>query len=394
MKYAVLIGDGMSDYPLKELGDKTPLEVAKTPNMDSIAEDGITGLARTVPQGFKPGSDIANLSIFGYDPSKYFTGRGPLEAANMGVKLKPSDVAFRCNVVTVKDGIMHDFTAGHITDKEAEKLIKFIDEKLGSKEIKFYPGVSYRHLTVIENGPAKAKCTPPHDITDKKIDNYLPKGEGADLLNKLMRDSVPLLADHEVNKKRINASKNPANMIWLWGQGKTPSMPSFKKKYGLTGSVITAVNLLKGIGISIGLDVIDVPGATGYFDTNYRGKAEYGIESLKNHDLVFIHLEPPDEAGHMGDIKAKIKAIEDFDKLVVGTVLKGIKEFGDYRVIVLPDHPTPISIKTHAADPVPFAMCGKGIKPDKVKSFDEKNISSSRIKIEKGHELLDFFFSQ
>ena len=390
MKYAILIGDGMSDYPLKELGDKTPLEAAKTPNMDWIAANGITGTAKTVPDGFKPGSDIANLSIFGYDPAKYFSGRGPLEAANMGVKLKPNDVAFRCNVVTIKDGIMDDFTAGHITNEEADELIKFIDKKLGSKEVKFYPGVSYRHLTVMENGPAEAECTPPHDITDKQITGYLPKGKGSDVLRKLMEDSIPLLAEHEVNKQRIAAGKKPATMIWLWGQGKAPRMPSFKKKYGLTGSVITAVNLLKGIGVCIGLDVIDVPGATGYFDTNYKGKAEYGLESLKKHDLVFIHLEPPDEAGHMGDIKAKIKAIEDFDNLVVGTILKGLKKLGDYRVIVLPDHPTPISLKTHARDPVPFAMCGSGIKTGKVKAYNEKAIAASKVKIEKGHELLDF----
>jgi len=394
MKYAILIGDGMSDYPLKELGDKTPLEAAKTPNMDSIAMNGLTGFVKNVPKGFKPGSDIANLSIFGYDPAKYFTGRGPLEAAYMGVKLKPSDVAFRCNVVTIKDGIMADFTAGHISNGEAEELIKFIDKELGSKEVRFYPGVSYRHLTVIENGPADAECTPPHDITDKKIDQYLPKGKNSEILNKLMSESVPLLADHEVNKKRISSGKNPANMIWLWGQGRVPQMPSFKQKYGLTGSVITAVNLLKGIGVCIGLDVINVPGATGYFDTNYKGKAEYALDSLKNHDVVFVHLESPDEAGHMGDIKAKVKAIEDFDNLVVGTVLKGIKKFGDYRVIVLPDHPTPISIKTHSADPVPFAMCGGGVKQDSVSHYNEKEVSRSKLSIDSGHELLGFLFKR
>jgi len=394
MKYAVLIGDGMADYPLKELGDKTPLEVAKTPNMDWIAENGITGIVKTIPNGFKPGSDIASLSIFGYDPAKYYTGRGPLEAANMGVKLKENDVAFRCNLVTVKNGIMDDFTAGHITNEEAEKLIKSIDKELGREEIRFYPGVSYRHLTVMENGPVEAKCTPPHDITGKQIEGYLPKGAGGDLLRRLMQDSVPLLADHKINRKRIDKGKKPANMIWLWGQGKAPSMPQFKKKYGLGGSVVTAVNLIKGIGVCIGLDVIDVPGATGYFDTNYKGKAEYGLRSLKNKDFVLIHLEPPDEAGHMGDIKAKIKAIEDFDNLVVGTVLEGLKKFGEYRVLVLPDHPTPISLKTHSADPVPFAICGSGTKADEVKSFNEREISNSRIRIKKGHELLDFLFKQ
>ena len=379
----------MADYPLKELGSKTPLEAAHTPNMDLIASSGLTGMVDTIPKGYPPGSDVAAMSIFGYDAAKYYTGRGPLEAANMGVRLKSDDVAFRCNLVTIEGGIMKDFTAGHITDKEAAKLIKFIDDNLGGSKVRFYPGVSYRHLAVINRGPLKAKCTPPHDITGKPIKSHLPKGAGADLLLDLMRDSVALLAKHSVNLARVKNKQAPANMIWLWGQGKTPHMPGFRKKYGLTGSVITAVNLIKGIGRTIGLDVINVPGATGYFDTNYLGKAKYALRSLKKKDFVLVHLESPDEAGHMGDLKEKIRAIENFDKFVVGTILQGLKKFKEYRVLVLPDHPTPIKLMTHSREPVPFAMCGTGIKAGVICSFNEKAIGRSKVFVRNGSELLN-----
>lgn len=380
----------MADLPLKELGGKTPLEAALTPNMDFIARSGIAGIVNNIPKGFQPGSDVAAMSIFGYDPARYYTGRGPLEAANMGVKLRKNDVAFRCNLVTIKNGIMSDFTAGHITDREARKIIKLIDKKLGTKKIRFYPGVSYRHLTVIESGPSLAKCTPPHDITNRKINKYLPKGKGADLLKKLMNNSIAILASSDVNKTRIKKGNAPATMIWLWGQGKAPNMPSFKKKYGLTGSVVTAVNLIKGIGRIVGLAVINVPGATGYFDTNYLGKARYALKSLEKRDFVLVHLEPPDEAGHMGNLKEKIRAIENFDKLVVGTILRGLKKFKDYRVVVLPDHPTPIALMTHTGEPVPFAMMGKGIKAGGVAAFNEKAVSKSKVKINRGSGLLRF----
>jgi len=381
----------MADRPLKQLGGKTPLEAADIPNMDRAARDGIAGMVKTVPDGFTPASDVANMSIFGYDPAKYYSGRGPLEAANMGVKLEKNDVAFRCNLVTVMDGVMKDFTAGHISDAEAASLIKHIDENLGTKDIKFYPGVSYRHLTIIKGGPVDIKYTPPHDITGKPIEDYLPKGNGEDLIRGLMRDSVALLADHPVNKKRIQQGKSPADMIWLWGQGKAPALPLFKKKYGKTGSVITAVNLIKGIGRLIGLDVVDVPGATGYFDTNYAGKAEYAVKSLKKHDFVLVHVESPDEAGHMGNIREKIRAIENFDKFVVGGVMDSMKE--DYRVMVLPDHPTPIELKTHSGDPVPFLIYGSGIKPDDIRVYNEKEVSRSKLKVAAGHKLLEKLFN-
>jgi len=394
LKYVVLVGDGMADLPVKELGGKTPLEAADIPNMNFIARKGLAGIVNTIPAGFTPGSDVAAMSIFGYDPAKYYTGRGPLEAANVGVNLKKDDVAFRCNLVTIENGKMKDFTAGHITDKEAEKIIRSVDKALGEKGIKFYPGVSYRHLAVINKGPDKAHCTPPHDITGKGIKKYLPRGAGAKLLLDLMNGSVPLLEKHKVNRERLAKGKSPANMIWLWGQGRAPLLPSFKKKYGLSGSVITAVNLIKGLGRLIGLEAINVPGATGYFDTNYLGKAKYALKSLEKNDFVLVHLEPPDEAGHMGNLKEKMRAIENFDRLVVGTILRGLKKFKDYRVLVLPDHPTPVSLMTHSNKPVPFAMFGTGIVAGNIKAFNEKAVSKAKVRINKGHELLDSFFKK
>ncbi|MBU0672460.1 MAG: cofactor-independent phosphoglycerate mutase, partial [Candidatus Margulisbacteria bacterium] len=316
MKYLVLIGDGMSDLPLKELKAKTPLEVAKTPNMDFLAQNGTCGWVKNVPKGMLPASDVANMSIFGYNPKQYYTGRGPLEAASLGIKLGKDEIAFRCNLVTVKDRKMKDFTAGHITTAEAKKIMLLLDKKLGSKKVKFFPGLSYRHLLVIKDVVAKfalhkIKCTPPHDITGKPIAKYLPQGTGSDVLLQLMNESEVVL----------HGMKTKATMIWPWSPGKTPSMPLFKKKFGKRGAIITAVHLLKGIGKILGLEVVNVPGATGYLDTNYKGKAQYALRALKKNDIAFVHVEAPDEAGHEGDVRKKIKAIEDFDKYVAGTVL-------------------------------------------------------------------------
>jgi len=387
MKYLVLIGDGMSDYPLKELGGKTPLEAAKTPNMDFLAQKGVCGWVKNVPMGMDPGSDVAAMSIFGYDPKKYYTGRGPLEAASLGVKLKNKEIAFRCNLVTVKNGKMESFTAHHISTSEAKKILDALNQKIGEKGIRFYPGLSYRHLLVIDGSlvDTSVKCVPPHDITGKKIHDYLPK---SDLLIKLMNESEVLL--HEM--------KTRATMIWPWGQGAAPLMPPFRKRFGKRAAVITAVHLLKGLGKILGMEVINVPGATGYLDTNYKGKAEYALRALKRNDVVFVHVEAPDEAGHEGNIKHKIKAIEDFDRLVVGTVLKATRLTGypDIRILVLPDHPTPIRMMTHTSDPVPFAIYPaeglKGLKGNKgVKGFNEKEIGKAKLKIRKGHELLGKF---
>jgi len=394
MKYIILLGDGMPDYPIKELGDKTPLEYAQTPNMDFIAKNGTVGCVKTIPDGFPPGSDVSNLSILGYDPAKYYTGRAPLEAASIGVKLSPTDIAFRCNLVTLKptdsELIMDDFSAGHISTEEAKELISAIDKKLGTEEIKFYPGVSYRHLMVWKNGSSDLKLTPPHDISSKNIKSYIPQGDRANILTELMNSSQMVLSNHKINKDRKNNGKNPANSIWLWGHGKAPTMPTLKERFNLTGSIIAAVDLMKGIGIYAGLTPIDVPGATGYIDTNYEGKADYALKELENKDFVYLHVEAPDEAAHNGSLKNKIKAIEDFDKRVVGRILEGIKKFKEYRILVVSDHPSPISIKTHSAENVPFA-----IYPQKggngASNFNEKIVGNPSIKFEKGHELIEFF---
>jgi 2,3-bisphosphoglycerate-independent phosphoglycerate mutase len=368
MKYIILLGDGMADRPQAQLGGKTCLQAANTPNLDRLATLGEVGMVHTVPEGFPPGSDVANLSVMGYDPRKYYTGRSPLEAASIGVELAPDDVAYRCNLVTLRvisskssatgrrRATMEDFSAGHITTQEARLLIEEIDAKLGNDRIRFYPGVSYRHLMVWKGGKDKIECTPPHDIQDKDIQDYLPCGEGDDIIRELMESSLELLPAHPVNKARQENGKRQANSIWLWGQGRRPTMPTFREKYGLEGSMISAVDLTKGLGIYAGFDVVNVPGATGWLDTNYVGKAEHALWALRTKDIVYLHVEAPDEAGHTGDLKNKLRAIEDFDEFVVGNIVHGMKQFDEYRILALPDHPTPVELRTHSADPVPFVI--------------------------------------
>lgn len=397
MRYAILVGDGMSDYPLPELGNKTPLEIAKINNMNEIVGEGTIGLVKTVPRGMKPASDIANLSIMGYDPKTYYTGRGPLEAANIGVEINSDEVAFRCNLVTVNNDIMADYSAGHITGKESKILMRSLNEKLGlTKDIRFYHGKSYRNLLIIKTksqdeltGFIKTACTPPHDITGKSISAHLPDGQGSGLLIKLMTASREILERHEINKVRIDLKENPANMIWLWGQGTNPNMPSFKGMFNLDGSVISAVDLVNGIGKLVGLNLIQVPGATGYYDTNYQGKGVYAVNALKEKDFVFVHVEAPDEAGHNGDVRAKITAIENFDKYVVGAVWKHLKGSGDFRIMVLSDHATPVSIRTHVADPAPFVMAGSGIAHNGFEAFTEANAALAKVKFKSGSALTE-----
>jgi len=408
MKYIILVGDGMSDYPLEELNGRTPLEAAKIPNMTFVAKNGIVGRARTIPRSMTPGSDVANMAILGYDPKKYYTGRAPLEAANMGIELGRDQVAFRCNVITVSDDAISDYSAGHISSKESEVLIKFLNEELGSDSMSFHPGVSYRHLLLIdtknpfeaENGEKinltindfmNTECFPPHNIIGKKVSKNLPKGKAAGLLVRLMNESRPLLKDHEINKVRLDLKENPANMIWLWGQGTKPSIPSFSEKFGITGSVISAVDLVKGIGKMIGLDAIEVPGATGYYDTDYKAKADYALASLKDKDFVYVHVEAPDEAGHNGDLRAKIGAIENFDKLVVGTILNEIKHKDNHKLMVLPDHATPISMRTHTTDEIPLAIYGKDIMPDDISVFSERAALASKVTFRSGEDLMKHF---
>ncbi|MFA4843042.1 MAG: cofactor-independent phosphoglycerate mutase [Candidatus Omnitrophota bacterium] len=395
MKYIVLVGDGMADYPLKELGERTPLEAARTPNMDFIAQNGKLGLVKTIPDNAAPGSDVANISILGYDPAKFYTGRGPIEAANLMIDLEDEDVAFRCNLVTVSGDILTDYSAGHISSKEAGILIKSVDQKLGTNRIRFYPGVSYRHIMLVKRGTEehldRLECKPPHDIRGQSIAENLPKGDNADLLIKLMQESRAILESHEINLVRIDLKENPANMIWLWGQGKKPAMPKFADKFGVSGSVISAVDLIKGLGRILGLEVINVPGATGYYDTNYAGKAKAALDSLNKSDFVFVHVEAPDEAGHNGDLREKIAAIERFDQLVVGTVLNAYKIKMNFRILVMPDHATPISVRTHTSEAVPFAIFGKGIVPGRAAGYNEKEAGKSDFYFEKGHELMEYF---
>ena len=369
MKLIVLLGDGMADLPLEVLGGRTPLQAAEKPNMERLARQGRSGLARTVPEGFAPGSDVANLSVLGYDPAECYTGRAPLEAAAMNVHLGPDDIAFRCNFVTIDNGLMKDYSAGHISTEEGQELIEALAPLMPGQRL--YPGVSYRNLLVLQAG-ARAECTPPHDISGQPVEEHLPRGQDSELLVALMEAARPVLERHQVNRRRIAAGKRPANAIWLWGQGPAPAMPSFAEKYGLSGAMISAVDLLKGIGRYAGLKVIDVPGATGNIDTNYQGKVDAALEALKSRDFVYLHIEAPDEAGHEGEIDLKVRAIELFDEKVVGPVLQALEKSGeDWRVLLMPDHATPISIKTHSSDPVPFTIAGSGIEPDEVERFDE-----------------------
>ncbi len=375
----------MADYPIPELGDLTPLAAANIPNMDFIAKHGKCGVAKTIPDSMPAGSDVANLSIMGYNPTKYYSGRGPLEAASIGIALEKDDIAFRCNLITEKDGAIADYSAGHISSKEARSLIEAVDKELGDHG-KFHAGVSYRHLLVMKKGE-KTQCTPPHDVVGQSVDDVLPHGKDSEILIALIKASKPILENHEVNIKRKKDGKNIANLIWPWGQGKAPNMPRFAKLFGVSGSVISAVDLLKGIGKYAGLDIINVPGATGYLDTNFSGKAEYALRSLKCHDFVFVHVEAPDEAGHMGNIEAKIKAIEDFDEKVVGGMLNELA--GDYRIMVLPDHFTPISVRTHTKEPVPFAIYSSIESADYVDRFDEFAAKEGVFGLVEGHKLMN-----
>jgi 2,3-bisphosphoglycerate-independent phosphoglycerate mutase len=390
----------MADYPVAELGGKTPLQAARTPHLDRLCQQGKLGLVRTVPPGLPPGSDVANLSIFGYDPALHFTGRAPLEAAAMGVKLGPDDVAFRCNLLTIsrrgEKEFMDDFSAGHISTQEARQIIAGIEKALGSHEFNFYPGVSYRHLLVWRNGGRSLSLTttPPHDITGKPIAEYLPRGEGQEGICGMMKEARQLLQNHPVNEARQKSGKKPANAIWLWGQGKAPSLLPITKRFGLAGSVISAVDLMKGIGFYAGLEIVNVPGATGYLDTNYAGKAEYALREISKKDFVYVHVEAPDEASHNGNLKDKIQAIEDFDGKIVGPILHGLQAYENFRLLVLPDHPTPLVLKTHSSEPVPFVVFssedgGRALKKERF--FDELSAQKAGLLIEKGHELLEKF---
>lgn len=403
MKYIILVGDGMGDNPVEQLGGRTPLQAAKMPNMDSLSKRGVLGLVKLTPDGFYPGSDVTQMSLLGYDPAKCYTGRSPLEAANMGVTLGKDDVAFRCNTVSLTrngkyindrlsdDVVMADFSAGHITTDESRELLLFLDKNLGNDIFKFYPGVSYRHLFVWKNGKAEMKCTPPHDITDKAVHGHLPTGDGVDVLMEIMNKALGILQDHPVNIRRKERGDKIANGIWFWGQGKAPQLETFHAKYGLNGSMISAVDLTNGIGKYAGFDIIHVPGATGYIDTNYKGKGEYALKELfdKNKDMIFIHVEAPDEAGHNGDINGKVKAIEEIDEKVVGTILEGMKDKGDFRILILCDHKTPVALKTHTPEPIPFILYDSRETEKSDRPYDEFNAADSGVFVENGTRLIE-----
>ncbi|PNU21200.1 cofactor-independent phosphoglycerate mutase [Geothermobacter hydrogeniphilus] len=392
MKYLVLLGDGMADEPMEELGGLTPLEKASTPHLDRLAGAGTLGLARTVPVGFHPGSDVANLSVFGYDPHDCYSGRSPLEAASMHVELAPEDVAFRLNLVHLEPHFAHlymsDFSAGHIPTDQARELIASLQDHLGNDEFSFHPGISYRHLLVWKGGKDRLQCTPPHDISNQCVGDHLPRGEGAEELIHLTTQAQIILANHPLNRRREEAGEVTANSIWLWGQGRAPQLADYRQLYGLNGAVISAVDLIKGIGVYAGLDIIEVPGATGYIDTNYRGKADAALAALKSRDFVYLHVEAPDEAAHAGNLEAKIQAIEDFDAQVVGRVLEGLNGGDDFRLLVLPDHPTPVSKMTHTSDPVPFVLYDSRRGEEETAAvYSEKSAAATGL-VEVGHQLL------
>ena len=378
MKYLLVVGDGMADYPIPELGNKTPLQVAHKPNMDAIAAKGRSGLIKNVPDDMNPGSETAILSLLGYDPHIYCTGRGPLEAPARGIKLDKNDVAFRCNLITEKDGRILDYSAGHITTLEAEQLIEAVKKAFGKPgEIEFYSGLDYRHFLILRNVPnsRQIECTPPHDASGAKFSTVLPRAKSKEVeetvatLNVMIQKSKAILDSHPVNIARVKAGKHPGNMIWPWGGGPKPSMPSFKEKYGLKAAVISAVDLVKGIGTYAGMQVINVSGATGLANTNYEGKADAALKALEENDLVFVHVEAPDEAGHVRDYSLKVKTIEDLDQRLLGRILPKLNE--PCAIAILPDHPTPIRVGTHTKDPVPFTICSPQADVDGVQKFDE-----------------------
>lgn len=402
MKYVIFLCDGMADYPLESLDGKTPLAAANKPNMDTLCAQGETGLAKTVDDALPPGSDVANLSVMGYDPMLFYTGRSPLEALSIGVPLKDTDVTFRANLVTLTDDknyeekTMADYSSGEITTAEAHELIDYVKSNIKIPHISFYGGTSYRHLMVWDGGSTNITLTPPHDISDRKITDYLPKGEGADILLEIMKQSYGLLCEHPVNQARMNRGLNPANALWIWGEGTKPQLSLFSEKYGLSGAMISAVDLLKGIGTGAGMEIIEVPGATGTIDTNFDGKAQAAIDALKRGvDFVYIHMEAPDECGHHGDLEGKIQSIELIDKKVVGPVTAFLKASGeDFKILITPDHPTPISLKTHVHDPVPFAIYDSRKTQGCGLSYSENDANKTGLFVEPGYKLMERFLQK
>jgi len=390
-KYAIIVPDGAADEPLEEFDGATPLEAAETPNMDAIAAQGRQGLVRTVPLGMEAGSDVAQMSLLGYDPRRYYSGRAPIEAVARNIDLSMDDWVFRCNLVTIADGKMVDHSAGHISTEEATKLVKELDKQIGSEQMRFYTGVSYRHLLVFKGRPFDVRTYPPHDHIGTAVEKILPRGQGAELLIDLMARSQQLFLNHDINKVRRDLGENQVSSIWLWGQGRRAQLERFKKRFGLSGAAITAVDLVRGLAKLIGFDLIHVPGATGFVDTDYQGKGQAAVEALNEYDIVFVHIEAPDEASHNGNARMKKEAIEQIDKHVVGPVLEALRKRDNWRILVMPDHPTPVSTGAHSAEPVPFAMAGTDVKGILDTGFSEANAAESGFRIENGFELMEYF---
>jgi 2,3-bisphosphoglycerate-independent phosphoglycerate mutase len=393
MKYAIIIPDGAADEPLAELGGVTPLQAAATPNMDRIAMIGRQGIVRTVPQGFESGSDVATMTLLGYDPAIYHTGRAPLEAAAQQIPLSPSDWVYRCNLVTVVDGIMKDHSAGGISDAEAQKLINDLSRHLGLAGFEFHLGVSYRNLLVYRGSDHFDVLTkPPHEIPEEPLAKHLPRGEGSEILRDIMQRSAEFFADHEINQVRRQTGLNPATQVWLWGQGHAPNMPTFVDRFGVrSGCMITGVDLLRGLAVLLGWDVQEVEGMTSFHDTNYAGQGQVTAQMLDKYDLVFSHIEAPDEASHQADWKTKVESIEHIDRYIVGPVLERLQTFDEWRLLVMPDHPTNIATRKHGYAPAPFAMAGTRVRSIVPTPYSELNAAAADLKIERGHELMEYF---
>ncbi|MCX6344012.1 MAG: cofactor-independent phosphoglycerate mutase [Armatimonadetes bacterium] len=394
MKYFLVIFDGMADEPLAELDGKTPMQVAKKPNMDKLASLGRIGAVATTPVGMAPGSDVTNMGILGYDPLKYYTGRGAIEAASLGIPMETTDAIFRANLVSTDGRLMLDSSAGHITTEEAHELIALIDQKLSTNVIKFYPGVSYRHIMVWRGGSDNVHFKAPYKIHGKPIADYMPEGDGDQKLISLIHDSYEILDNHPINRRRKDEGHLPANMIWFWGESHLPAIPSFLKEYGVNGAVVAAVDLIKGLGQMVGLRVFDVPGATGYVDTNYLGKGQYALNALDDYDFVWVHVEAPDEAGHESDIDKKINAIQECDRKVLGTILDGIQKSGqNVRILLMPDHPTPIATGSHSSDKVPFILFDSTKHEHNNLPYDERSVPETKLQVEFAPDLMKMLLS-
>ncbi len=401
MKYAIVIPDGCADEPQESLGGRTPLQAAHTPWMDQIASQGVVGRASHVPEPLPAGSETANMSLLGYDPLKHFTGRAPIEAAAQGIHLAAQDWAVRCNLVTIESQIMVDFTAGHISTQEAAQLLSDLQQAVGMPEVEFRPGVSYRNLMIYRGSPERpapfsqqTRTTAPHDLTDQSVQDHYPRGPGSDLLTELMQKSVEVFAQHPINQQRRAEGKPVATNVWLWGLGQTPQLEPFAQRFGLQGAMITAVDLLRGLARLIGWEVIEVPGATGYLDTDYAAKGRYATEALERYDIVCVHIEAPDEASHEGNTQAKVEALEQIDRHIVGPLWQALQKYPEHRILITPDHPTPLRTKKHSRGWVPLAAAGTGLQPDQATCYDEPTAQQSSLAFPQGWAMMDWFIAK